>query len=1037
MADDQQPTQPMDEPRKNGKNLSDVSDHDLTDVICLLHPQSMLAQTAIRATMLTGPQHIHQNDDLDDLADFDLSLPQYQESREFALRLSSTVRSPRDGFIFGRNPSTCDLLLTDDASEKLVSNKHFKIYVNNHGSLMLQDLSTNGTIVDDQHLRARRRDQMQKPPTLALKNGTIISLVSGPMRAEVKFMIRIPNRGGLEDSYERNLRRYLEARGTVANFASMRESMYGNHWNGGDIYNFTGNLGKGAFASVYRVQTKHEGTVFAAKELDKRRFLKNGVLDIKFDNELKIMQNLKHPNIVAYVDYRNYDHWVYIIMELIPHGELSMELRARAYLPETEVQQITRQILHALYYLHQRGVTHRDIKPDNILIANRNPLIVKLSDFGLSKCVTDQETFLRTFCGTLLYCAPEIYPDYNIYAQGSLPKRRRLGEPPARTSPYDESVDMWSFGAVIFHLLCGRAPITGRGDDRGAQMLSNIMTQDVDFQPLRRHGVSENAIHFVSRLLNRDPAARPKEPECLQHPWLLNVPDNFEYEDYGPGAELFRRALDAVDEAPEDDLDSNVLEQLSQVKSQEQGSSSPQRATKRLRTEQSVQLDGEIKYPSLPTPVGDSGIDAFPLPPQAKLFGEVTPSVLKSSGIFGMGGPSVPPKFASQSSNEFGDSMAQPIGATRDIQQGMEDISVNDWRSRGSDLEMHGTGDDPTKTQGPSPSMLGAQIGHLNMTSPPAEPSDAGEPENSDPSTPHTRELTPSRGAVGAGNTKGGTTEALIDGDSDAVNDENLSPAQESGQPATPGRLAAAAAQQKAETFAARAGSYDQVTSPELARTMDAVTGREVTSQPQNGSFEIPLAIQAGKKSHERRTSYARRFGRLTSVFGSYVDVDIPLLSQETAWGRSPACTYQHHDLHDTLIARVALKIHFYAHGVEHVVKAGGDWTAVKGIETLVSTSSSTFILVNGVQLRKSSGDEHYYNYGKLYNGDVITVVDETQGQGKWLKLKVEILFGDGARPRPKEEAGFVVQQGRTTLWKEHVETMKSDMTAVTNGMAA
>ncbi|ETN37003.1 uncharacterized protein HMPREF1541_07991 [Cyphellophora europaea CBS 101466] len=1027
----QQATQPAEDPRKAGRHLSDVSAHDLTDVICLLHPQSNLAQTAVRATMITGPQHIHQNEDLDDLSEFDLSLPQYQESREFALRLSSTVRSPRDGFIFGRNPNSCDVLLTDDPSEKLISNKHFKIYVNAHGSLMLQDLSTNGTIVDDQHLRARRRDTMQKPPTLALKNGTIISVVSGPARSEVKFMIRIPNRSSHEDAYERNLRKYLEMRGTVANFASMRESMYGNHWNGGDLYNFTGNLGKGAFASVYRVQTKRDGYIYAAKELDKRRFIKGGVLDIRFDNELKIMQNLKHPNIVEYVDCQFYDPWVYIIMEYIPHGELSAELRARSHLPEAEVQQITRQILHALYYLHQRGVTHRDIKPDNILIANRDPLTVKLSDFGLSKCVTDQETFLKTFCGTLLYCAPEIYPDYNTYTQGSMPKRRRLGEAPPRPSPYDESVDMWSFGAVIFHLLCGKAPIAGRGDDRGAQMLSNIMTKDVDFEPLRRQGVSANAAAFIAGLLNRDPFQRPKEPECLRHPWLVNVPDLVAYEDVGPGAEVFRRALEAVDEAPDEDLDANVLEQLSQdPRTPEQGSSSPQRAHKRVRASNNGRVEDEVRYPSLPTPVGSSVLEDGPPPTQGKLFGEITPSVLKSSGVFGMGGPIASDRFPSQSSGGYGTQMHVPAGTTRDIQYGMENISVNDWRNRAPDVSMHGTSDDAAKSEGPSPSVLGAQIEYLNVTSPPAGASDVDTPETTNPATPHTRGLTPSRLVPGAGTTTGYKTQNIDDEDLGEAVDENVPPAAAPHVSGTRGEVGVATVQQKAETFQARTTSYDQGPSQELARTIDALTGREVPSPITAGSFEILPTKKAGVNVGGWDGSRSRRFGGLTSLPGSYVNVDIPLLGQETAWGRSPACTYQHSDPDDILIARFALKVVFHARGIEPVVKAGGDWTAVKGIETIISTSSSSYILINGVKLRKSTSDDHFYNYGKIYNGDIVTVVDETQGQGKFLRLKVEILFGDSARPRPKDEASFYIQQGRTALWKEHLGGRKSDVAA-------
>jgi serine/threonine protein kinase len=134
----------------------------------------------------------------------------------------------------------------------------------------------------------------------------------------------------------------------------------------------------------------------------------------------------QQPNIVQFIEHKEHDRWFYIIMEYVPCGELSAYL-AVGKLQEDMVQTIARQILHALRYLHKRKITHRDIKPDNILIASHDPLKVKLSDFGLSK-VVQEETFLKTFCGTLLYCAPEVYPEYEMY-RGEVRKRRRLGDP--------------------------------------------------------------------------------------------------------------------------------------------------------------------------------------------------------------------------------------------------------------------------------------------------------------------------------------------------------------------------------------------------------------------------------------------------------------------------------------------------------------------------------------------------------------------------------------------------------------------------------
>jgi Serine/threonine protein kinase len=80
---------------------------------------------------------------------------------------------------------------------------------------------------------------------------------------------------------------------------------------------------------------------------------------------------------------------------------------------------------------------------------------------------------------------------------------------------------MWSLGAVLYHVLCGMPPYSGRAEDRGVQMLRSIMESEADFDVLRHAGVSESGINFVAQLLNRDPFCRPTEKECFQHPWIL------------------------------------------------------------------------------------------------------------------------------------------------------------------------------------------------------------------------------------------------------------------------------------------------------------------------------------------------------------------------------------------------------------------------------------------------------------------------------------------------------------------------------------
>ena len=116
-------------------------------------------------------------------------------------------------------------------------------------------------------------------------------------------------------------------------------------------------------------------------------------------------------------------------MEFVPCGDLTPFVVKEDLLPEEDCQSVAYQTIRALDYLHKNNITHRDIKPDNILVCSMQPMFVKLSDFGLSKVVTNDDTFMRTFCGTLLYCAPEIYPGYESIKKGKPPGKRDRHDP--------------------------------------------------------------------------------------------------------------------------------------------------------------------------------------------------------------------------------------------------------------------------------------------------------------------------------------------------------------------------------------------------------------------------------------------------------------------------------------------------------------------------------------------------------------------------------------------------------------------------------
>jgi hypothetical protein len=289
-----------------GSHNSGLLDQDVSDILCILHPGSHPAHEAVDATSRQpkGYQHILQRDEFQ----FD-SID--SSSRDIAIRMTSSVHDLSLGFVFGRNPAKCDVLLSPEVASKHISNIHFRIFVNEDGILMLQDLSTNGTVVDDTRLWKRNGQA-----TRMLVNGSVIIVASdNKHNKEVRFVVRIPSRDGFHVQYTQNLMAYLDRvsrhNAKVQNLQARAPppqkalqwtlgSAYGMHWTGGSMYNVTGQIGKGAFATVYKLATKQDGIVYAAKELDKRRFMKNGILDQKVDNEMKIMKDLRHVRTLAF-----------------------------------------------------------------------------------------------------------------------------------------------------------------------------------------------------------------------------------------------------------------------------------------------------------------------------------------------------------------------------------------------------------------------------------------------------------------------------------------------------------------------------------------------------------------------------------------------------------------------------------------------------------------------------------------------------------------------------------------------------------------
>jgi hypothetical protein len=219
-------------------------------------------------------------------------------------------------------------------------------------------------------------------------------------------------------------------------------------------------LGHGAFGAVYRVRRLSDGRKFAMKCLSLETLAAeppyNGNLDAArsdANKEALTLRVLRHPNILEYIDSFEHDRNFYILTELAA-GSLMDKLKvtrdARGEITHVEpmhpaqVHEYALQLIDGFHYLALNGIVHRDIKPDNILFAADGRLLI--ADFGLAKLLAGGGS-TKSAKGNLAFAAPEVV---NRYVAEDSP---HLG---LAAPAYDISADVWSLGALLHFLLCGK-----------------------------------------------------------------------------------------------------------------------------------------------------------------------------------------------------------------------------------------------------------------------------------------------------------------------------------------------------------------------------------------------------------------------------------------------------------------------------------------------------------------------------------------------------------------------------------------------------
>lgn len=270
-------------------------------------------------------------------------------------------------------------------------------------------------------------------------------------------------------------------------------------------YDIGSPIGDGHFSVVYCSMNKTSQQLCALKLIDKSKC--RGRDDMIY-NEVKILKQLSHPNIVKLIEEFDYSDQLYLILELVQDGDLFDAISTVTKFAEIHVSTMIHNLSSALTYLHKQGIVHRDIKPENLLISIQEDgsYSLKLADFGLAVQV-DETQPLISICGTAFYVSPEM-----------------LNE-----SGYDYKVDVWSTGVICFILLCGYPPFTSTESENDQEELFNaILAGEFQFAPPYWSKISQHAKELIKCMLNVDPDKRYTAEQVFTHPWTMGTTNNFE-----------------------------------------------------------------------------------------------------------------------------------------------------------------------------------------------------------------------------------------------------------------------------------------------------------------------------------------------------------------------------------------------------------------------------------------------------------------------------------------------------------------------------
>ncbi|KAH7728601.1 CAMK protein kinase [Aphelenchoides avenae] len=255
-------------------------------------------------------------------------------------------------------------------------------------------------------------------------------------------------------------------------------------------------------SSVYRTYSYHYGRFVAIKIINKRA-IPGALVDKFLPRELEVTQKVRHPHLCRSFDvYEPNPTKVIIVSEYCEGGTLLHLVLRKKRIEEPNAARMYRQLCEAVHYLHARGVAHRDIKLENILLDDKCD--IKLADFGFSRYVKPRERS-ASFCGTKPYSAPDLVDN----------------------KPYDPyTADWYAMGVVLYTILLGRWPY--EPTDKSKPLVLQFPA----------NSPSASARVLIEKLLEEDDHKRASYKDCVDSEWMkvyasakwILADDSFVYE---------------------------------------------------------------------------------------------------------------------------------------------------------------------------------------------------------------------------------------------------------------------------------------------------------------------------------------------------------------------------------------------------------------------------------------------------------------------------------------------------------------------------